>query len=355
MEPFKKRPTIRDIARLAGVSHVTVSRALRSNPRISAPTRDRIKEIAKKIGYRPDPVLSALMTYRSGLRQASFQGTIGWLNTWGRPDDLRLFFDGYWTGASERCESFGYHLEEIRYADLGVREQATRRVSRILRARNIQGILLPPQEKGNSKLDLDCSHLSVVAFGFTVVQPQFHAVANAQMRSCSLAIRRLRERGYHRPAYVVSRAFHERTGHNFTAAYLVDQEALPEPERIPPLYIDYTPQEEKIIRAWYEKYKPDVIIMEGATETRPELEKVIDPTRCSLACLSVPADSALAGIRQNNFQIGRVAVEQLVARMQQGERGVPEIPYFCLIEGEWVDGPSLSKRPPRSPAHALRP
>jgi LacI family transcriptional regulator len=354
LEHTKKRPTIRDIAKLAGVSHVTVSRALRSNPRISAPTRERIKKIANEIGYRPDPVLSALMTYRLGIRQASFQGTIGWLNTWGKPDDLRVFFGDYWDGAAERCESYGYLLEDIRFAELGTREQAARRVSRILRARNIQGILLPPQEGGNSVLDLDWSQLSVVTFGFTVVKPQFHAVANAQMRSCTLAIRKLRERGYKRIAYVVSRAFHERTGHNFTGAYLVDQESLNEEDRIPPLYIDYSPGEEKAVRAWYKKYKPDVIIMEGATETRPELEKIINPRQCSLASLSVPAGSDLAGIRQNNAQIGRVAVEQLVARMQQGERGVPQVPYFCLIEGEWIEGRSLSKPAPRVPT-ALAP
>jgi LacI family transcriptional regulator len=350
LEHTKRRPTIRDIAKLAGVSHVTVSRALRSNPRISQATRDRIKKIANEIGYRPDPILSALMTYRLGIRQASFQGTIGWLNTWGKPDDLRHFFDDYWVGAAERCESFGYMLEDIRFAELGSREQAARRVSRILRARNIQGILLPPQEGGNSALNLDWGQFSVVTFGFTLVQPQFHTVANAQMRSCALAIRKLRERGYKRIAYVVSRAFHERTGHNFTAAYLIDQEGVKEEGRIPPLYIDYGPHEEKVVRAWYKKYKPDVIIMEGATETRPELEKVINPRHCSLASLSVPIDSELAGIRQNNAQIGRVAVEQLVARMQQGERGVPQVPYFCLIEGEWVEGRSLSKPPPRIPA-----
>ncbi len=349
MNPVKRRPTIRDIARLAGVSHVTVSRALRSSPSISQPTQERVKRIAKEIGYRPDPVLSALMAYRLSTRPVGFQGTIAWLNTWAIPTDLRKFFAGYWEGASERCESLGYHLEEIRLAELGTREQAERRATRILRARNIQGILLPPQEKGNSSLNLDWSHLSVIAFGFTVTQPQFHTVANAQMRSGLLAIRKLKERGFRRIAYVVSRSFHERTGRNFTAAFLVNQDAMDEESRIPPYYVEYQPNERKALEKWYRRYEPDVIIIEGEIETRPLLEPIIDPERCSLVSLFVPAGSDLAGIRQNDTQIGRVAVEQLVARIQQGERGVPQIPYFCLIEGEWVEGPSLKPPPVERP------
>ena len=49
-----KRPTIKDIAKIAGVSHVTVSQSLRDMPCISEPTRIRIKEIAKEIGYTPN-------------------------------------------------------------------------------------------------------------------------------------------------------------------------------------------------------------------------------------------------------------------------------------------------------------
>ena len=46
--------TIYDIARTAGKSHSTVSRALRSNPRISAEVRREICRIAAELGYRPD-------------------------------------------------------------------------------------------------------------------------------------------------------------------------------------------------------------------------------------------------------------------------------------------------------------
>ena len=61
---MSKRATIRDIARQAGVSKSTVARALSNAPRIAPETRLKIRTLAKKMGYRPDPVLSALAANR---------------------------------------------------------------------------------------------------------------------------------------------------------------------------------------------------------------------------------------------------------------------------------------------------
>lgn len=60
--------TLRDVAERAGVNPATASRAL--NPalpgRISAPTERRVREAARELGYRPDPVARSLRTRRSG-------------------------------------------------------------------------------------------------------------------------------------------------------------------------------------------------------------------------------------------------------------------------------------------------
>jgi DNA-binding LacI/PurR family transcriptional regulator len=54
-------PSIKDIARLAGVSHCTVSRALHNSPLINANTKERIREIARKTGYVPNEVARSLV------------------------------------------------------------------------------------------------------------------------------------------------------------------------------------------------------------------------------------------------------------------------------------------------------
>ena len=57
--------TIKDIARIAGVSHTTVSRALRNNPAIAPDTVERIRVIAKEQGYLVSAAARSLKTSRS--------------------------------------------------------------------------------------------------------------------------------------------------------------------------------------------------------------------------------------------------------------------------------------------------
>jgi DNA-binding LacI/PurR family transcriptional regulator len=57
--------TIKDIAKYAGVSHTTVSRALNHSPLISDQTTQRIQEIAAELGYRPSVAARSLKTNRS--------------------------------------------------------------------------------------------------------------------------------------------------------------------------------------------------------------------------------------------------------------------------------------------------
>ncbi len=60
-----KKPTIKTIANIAGVSHVTVSRALRDNSEISKTTKDKILKIAKDIGYMPNAFARSLSSRKS--------------------------------------------------------------------------------------------------------------------------------------------------------------------------------------------------------------------------------------------------------------------------------------------------
>ena len=58
-------PSIRDVARLAGVSHQTVSRVLNDHPSIRAATRERVLEVMQDLQYTPNRAARALVTSRS--------------------------------------------------------------------------------------------------------------------------------------------------------------------------------------------------------------------------------------------------------------------------------------------------
>src|SRR5262245_26569560 len=57
--------SIQDIARAAGVSHSTVSRALRDNPLISADVREQIQQLAREMGYTPNAIAQSLQMQRT--------------------------------------------------------------------------------------------------------------------------------------------------------------------------------------------------------------------------------------------------------------------------------------------------
>ncbi len=62
---MKKNITLQDIADELGLTKVSISKALRDHPDISSETRIKVKEVAKRLGYRPNLVARSLTSSRS--------------------------------------------------------------------------------------------------------------------------------------------------------------------------------------------------------------------------------------------------------------------------------------------------
>ncbi len=65
-----RRPTLRDVAALAGVSFKTVSRVVNAEPGVSSEVADRVRSAADSLGYRPNAAATALR--RADGRTATF-------------------------------------------------------------------------------------------------------------------------------------------------------------------------------------------------------------------------------------------------------------------------------------------
>src|SRR3954469_17370614 len=63
----RRRPTINDIARLAGVPKKTVSRVINASPYVQTETREKIQQVIAEMGYAPDPQARGLAFRRSFL------------------------------------------------------------------------------------------------------------------------------------------------------------------------------------------------------------------------------------------------------------------------------------------------
>src|SRR5689334_20963807 len=60
-----RAPSIRDVAKIAGVSHQTVSRVLNNHPSIRPETKQRVLDVMAELQYTPNRAARALSTSRS--------------------------------------------------------------------------------------------------------------------------------------------------------------------------------------------------------------------------------------------------------------------------------------------------
>lgn len=347
------RVTLRDVAARVGVSHVTISLALRNHPSIPAPRREQIKKVADQMGYRPDPLLSSLVVYRHSKRPVRVQSSLVWLNHWDQPDRLRAEhreFDAYWRGASAAAERFGYRLEEIRWtADI-----TAERFERILLTRGVRGVLIPPHPSVPDWGGFDWSKFSIIRFGLSVPSPDSHLVTSDQQRATVMALKKISSYGYQRIGMVVGDHLDRNIGGNYTGGFYAAQQLL-KLRSVKSLLITeeeaYHRQPGKVkdaLRRWLVKAKPDavlttdILIPAFIRELGYRIPEDIAVAGTSIS--DIPVD---AGINQNGEAIGRTAVEMLVGLVNVNERGEPPAPCRILVESLWQDGKSLPRKTAR--------
>ena len=331
------RPIQKDVAVRAGVTQATVSMALYNHPSIPAETCKRIQAIAAEMGYQPDPYLSGLSAYRKRNRPAQFQAPLAWLSNYPPGTTWRHYpaFAGYFEGAFARAAELGYLVEEH---ELQAKGMTSRRLERILAARNISGVLMAPQPDPGVHLNFNFDRFSAITFGYSLVEPQLHLVTLHQFRSMEAAFRKLLSLGYQRPGLALAVESDQRADRNWSAAFWSEQRELPARNRIPSLLVQ--PLEERLFLRWLEKHKPDVVLTINAG-VHEWLRKagIRVPEDLGLALLTVPdGGKYYSGIWENPRIIGQRAVEFLIDMIHRTEVGIPQVPVCELISGTWVDG-----------------
>ena len=342
MKPVR-RITQQDIARAAGVNRATVSLALHSSPSIPAATRERIVALAKKLGYEPDPMLSALAHYRHGKRRVKFHGTLGWL-AHTTPDFAWRnipHFVTYLEAASAQAVSHGYRVEVIDLHDMGI---SWSRAAGVVKSRGIDGVLLCPQPYAGTNLEhFPWQDFAAVTFGYTITKPKLHMIASAHYAATFHTMTELFARGYRRIGFVFNRQHDQRTDHNYLAGYLTARELHDPNVTLPPFLHDCDDPAQPAFWRWFDRYQPDAIITGNRhLEKTLEARQLKIPDDIGVACPGLAeATGPTAGICEDTHQLGRIAVDFLVAMLHRGERGIPAHPQQLLVPGAWTPGRTL--------------
>lgn len=336
--------TLRDIGLALGVSHVTVSLALRDSPLLPLERRLQVQRMASEMGYRPNAMAAALAHLRRGTEPRPVVAALGWLNFWTNPAELRghAEFDAYWRGANAAAEKLGYHLEEF---VCDGKSLTFARLEEILISRGIGGLLLPPQRTTLPLEQFDWSNFSAMRFGRSREKPQLHIVTSDQVANARRAFNAVRNLGYKRVGFLDCGGY--LGGVLFTAGFMFAQKFVPSSQRVP-LFDSDAKNERDLwadVKRWIKASKPDAILTDvaRAAEMLSKLGYRV-PEDFGLAAMSMLDGHCDAGIDQHPEEIGQVAVRQLISLMHMGDRGEPRTYREILVEGSWVDGSMMPRR-----------
>ena len=336
-------PTVRSIARALGLSHTTVSDALRGKGRVDPATASRVQRAAHEAGYRRNPLAAAVMSELRRSRGGTFHGVLAAVDL-AEPDRAPhgVFHRELVGGGRARATELGFKVEEFLVGSAGM---TISRLDSILQSRGIHGVLLLPSWYAPDWRELDWSRYAAVYTDYVIERPPLHCVCCNHYRSMVALLARLAERGYRRPGLYLERGRDERTQRRFSAAFRSYQENEPGVAPVPLLITGRERVREEFV-AWFRRYKPDVVIGHF-TETIEWMEAAgaSVPDTAGFVSLNVLYKTRpCAGLDQQPRELGARAVELLIAQLQRNERGVPAWPTTTTIPARWVEGPTLRKR-----------
>jgi DNA-binding LacI/PurR family transcriptional regulator len=339
---INRRTTQKDIAHKLGITQATVSRALKNDPRIPLETRRRVIDQADSMGYRPDPVLSALIDYRRANSLRPFQGTIAFL-CFGANRKRYLespFAAGCLAGCQAAAERLGYRLELFEDAPDG-----SSRLIHILKARGVQGLIIGPETFTDS-LYFRPEHadgLTCLAMGRFSKDIDCTQVSPNHFQAVKCAYKKAVEAGYQRIALVLREQNRDVSNGRWVAGYLhaIFEQGTNLSEALP---IGFYAAPDSFLE-WQRKHRADAIITSDVwmakrlriitAESYPDL---------GFISLSVPAtDSTVSGIIQNPEIVGRSALNHLVQLIRTGAPGSDESKSTILIDGVWFPGTTLRR------------
>ncbi len=343
--------TLELIAKEAGVSVSTVSRALQNHHWVSPATKLRIQQIAQRLGYTPDARLSELMGHLRSRKVKSDQPALAVLTTFpGMPDQQFKSGRNPIAGILKQAKALGYRIEVFATQEPGM---TTRRLSSIIWNRGIKGVIVYPLESPGSITGFRWELFSPVVIGYSLREPALHRVVIDYHQSTHLCLSRALESGSRKIGLVLPEGIDQRTNHLYRSAYLGFQNLAGKEKVGPMLVCDFRDREP--FRIWLKENRFDSVVTPGDISLKrlagwlEELRLPGKPPRLLNLSLASPTGSG-AGVYQDTMETGMEAVRYVVQLIHSRETGVPQRPRLISIAGVWTAGTTSSPCAPAVPA-----
>ncbi|HEX8310910.1 MAG TPA: LacI family DNA-binding transcriptional regulator [Chthoniobacteraceae bacterium] len=345
--PLPRPVTLAAIAQATGFSRMTVSRVLQNRPGHSAESRSAILKTARKLGWRPDPVLSIHMAHIRMSDAKKFQAMIAlghfFNDDHGWKEALRSFptLRRRTEEVIRYGESLGYRVEEFA---VGPSPAECRALARMLRNRGFVGIIFQSPHHPGTHLEFPLRDLAASTFAYNLAGPRVHRATGDFYNMALDAARRLAARGYRRISIAFQRGNEARVNHLWRAAILVHQSEQPPEDRVPIFLTDRLDENGfQAFRVWTDEHRPDAI-MSTDHIFREWLERAGYGVPRDVGFVDLdwsPEKGDSSGIDQMHEQHGRATVDVIVGQLSRRETGEPEVPRIVLIPGLWREGDSL--------------
>jgi LacI family transcriptional regulator len=181
---MSRRPTIHDVAEQAGVSIATVSRVLNDRGDVSVETRERVREVARAVGYSANPAARGLVTQRTQLVAV----VVG--DNAGHRDLSLVFFGKVMAAVSRRLARDGYDSLLLQPLELG------------LHHRFDAAVLIGIDANDPLITELYTRGVPYVGVDVRVSGPRSAIVGSDHADGVRLALRHLHELGHRRIAHI---------------------------------------------------------------------------------------------------------------------------------------------------------
>ena len=341
------RSTLVDVAARAHCSKSTVSLALRNDPRIPQPTRERVQACARELSYRPDPALACIAAHRWRSRTTPSGSVVAFLTT-NHSSNILLDAQAL-VGAAAQAEQLGYRLEHFRAEDY----QTPAQMARVIQHRGIRGIIVGQLTREDYVFDFPWESFCAVACSTGFYKPPLHIVMPDHSHAVKRAFTVAHERGYQRIGLVLFDELNAIDDFDKVSAYLYCQSLLPnQSNRIPVAHC--APSDGAAFARWYGRHKPDCVLgLNPLVAWLLKANGVRIPQDVGFVSLMSSLELKPAGAAVNATLtttdhcpelLGQTALEQLDVMLRANRMGPPIQPITMMIEAIWREGCTLPVR-----------